>query len=520
MDHDFDYVIVGSGFGGSVAAYRLSEKGYRVLVLEKGRRWKPEDFPATNWNLRKWLWLPGMGFRGFFKMTFMRHVGILSGVGVGGGSLVYGNTLPRPADPFFVSGNWKGVADWKRELEPHYGVAEQMLGATPNPKLCDADLVLQGVATACGMSDRFEPTRVAVFFGEPEEEVPDPYFGGRGPHRRGCTFCGGCMTGCRFDAKNTLDKNYLFLAEKNGAKVWERRKALRVEDLHGAKGEEGYRVTFTGSAGAAGRRKQVTAGGVILAGGVLGTVRLMLDMKRGPLGALSDLVGDYIRTNNESLVLVHSTRNGKDFSKGVAIGSLFPADGETHVEPVRYGSGSGFWKTMGVPMIGRGGFGRRLFAITGRLLKNPLPWLRIYLSRDFARESFILLIMQHLDSTLRFTRGRRRMRSRLSSGKAPTAFMDVTQQLARAAAGEVNGTPFVMVTEALTAIPTTAHILGGCVIGPDRERGVIDAQQQVYGYRNLYVCDGSAISSNPGVNPALTITAMTERVMSKIPRKK
>jgi cholesterol oxidase len=519
MDHDFDYVIVGSGFGGSVAACRLSEKGYRVLVLEKGGRWKPESFPRTNWNLRKWLWFPVLGFHGFFKMTFMKHVGILSGVGVGGGSLVYGNTLPRPADPFFSSGNWARIADWKKELEPYYLRAERMLGATENPQLFDADKALESVASGYGKSGNFAPTRVAIYFGEPEKEVPDPYFGGRGPTRKGCTFCGACMTGCRYDAKNTLDKNYLYLAERQGAKVLPGKRVIRIEDPHHSAGKKGYSITYTSATGLFRRRSTLTAGGVILAGGVLGTVRLLLEMKRKYLPGLSDQVGNHIRTNNESLVLVHSVQKEKDFSKGVAIGSIFPPDGDTHAEAVRYGSGSGFWKTVGVPMIRGGSFLRRLFSLAGHFITHPGAWFRIYFSRNFARESFILLIMQHLDSTLRFRRGIGRMRSALSTGEAPSAFMPVAGHLARATAERVEGTAFVMVTEALTATPTTAHILGGCVIGRNREEGVIDSDHRVFGYNNLFICDGSAVSSNPGVNPALTITAMAERAMSKIPPK-
>lgn len=520
MEVDYDFVIVGSGFGGSVSAYRLSEKGYRVLVLEKGRRWKPEQFPKTNWNLRKWMWLPFFRFFGFFKLTFMKHVAILSGVGVGGGSLVYGNTLPRPPDPFFNSGNWAGILDWKSELEPHYREAERMLGAAANPHLGDADLALGAVAESYKKQGEFESTRVGIYFGEPEKEVPDPYFHGAGPSRTGCTFCGACMTGCRFDAKNTLDKNYLYLAEKNGVEIIAEKKVRRLEPINGQIGKEGYRITFTDSTRLLKRTGSVTARAVVLSGGVLGTVRLLMDMKRGELDGLSDRVGDFIRTNNESLVLVHASEKQKDFSKGVAIGSIFPPDQHTHVEAVRYGSGSGFWKLMGVPMIhGKTVLGR-VYRLTGYFFRRPLPWLRSYFSRNFARESFILLIMQHLDSTLKFRRGKWRMKSDLSTGKAPTAMMQVAMDLAHATAREVDGNAFVMATEAITATPTTAHILGGCVIGQSREEGVIDSEQRVFGYENLYVCDGSAISSNPGVNPALTITAMTERVMSRISRKK
>jgi len=526
MKNDYDYIIIGSGFGGSVSALRLTEKGFNVLVIEKGRRWKPEEFPETNWNLRKWLWLPPIRFRGIFKITIMRHVGILSGVGVGGGSLTYANTLPRPRDTFFQSGSWAGLAEWKRDLEPHYAEAERMLGATENPGLYDSDEALRAVAVKLGKSKLFEPTRVSVFFGEPEEEVPDPFFKGEGPRRTGCNFCGGCMTGCRYDAKNSLDKNYLYLAERGGAEVLPEKKVIRVvpvdneKNSAGEPGEAGYRVLINDTSGLIKRKKELTAGGVIFSGGVLGTVRLLLNMKRRYMPGLSDLVGSEIRTNNESLSTVHSAQKEKDFSKGVAIGSIFPPDGDSHIEAVRYGSGSGFWKLMGVPMVvGRSVFSRILKLIWS-FLSRPLPWLRIYTSRNFAKESVILLFMQHLDSTLRLKRGLLNMRTTLSSGPAPSASIPLARELANATSTEVDGHPFVATSEAILGTPLTAHILGGCVIGKDDSSGVIDPDHKVYGYKNLFVCDGSAISANPGVNPALSITAMTELAMSKIPLKK
>lgn len=521
MQTDYDYIIIGSGFGGSVSALRLVEKGYNVLVLEKGRRYTPEDFPKTNWQLRKWLWLPGFRFFGFFKMTFLKHVGILSGVGVGGGSLVYANTLPRPEVAFFNSGSWSGLADWKRELEPHYRTAEKMLGANVNPELFDADCTLEKVAGQYGKAEFFEPTRVAVYFGESEKTVPDPYFGGEGPVRAGCAHCGGCMTGCRYNAKNTLDKNYLYLAEKRGARILSQARAIAVVPVNGSDGDSGYRIEYRNQNGFLIKKKRsVTVAGVIFAGGVLGTVRLLLNMKKSYLPDLSDHVGDHIRTNNESLVLVHSRDHAKDFSKGVAIGSIFPPDNDTHLEAVRYGSGSGFWKTMGVPMVP----GRSAAARIGNaglfFLKKPWSWLRVWFSRDFAKESVILLFMQHLDSTLKFKWGRGTLRSTVSTGVPPTAYMPLAMELAHATSREINGTPFVMISELLTGMPVTAHILGGAVIGRSSEEGVIDKDQKVFGYKNMYICDGSAISANPGVNPSLTITAMTERAMACIPNKK
>jgi len=520
MNYDYDYIVVGSGFGGSVSALRLTEKGYRVLVIEKGKRWKKEEFPETNWKLKKWLWLPVLHFRGIFKITLMRHVAILSGVGVGGGSLTYCNTLPRPREPFFHSGSWAGIADWKTELEPHYARAEHMLGATENPALYDSDMALKAVAERFGKSTEFEPTQVAVFFGEPEEEVPDPFFKGEGPRRAGCNHCGGCMTGCRYDAKNTLDRNYLYLAEKGGAELWPEKKVVRVEAFENGSAGEYYRISMKDTTGWIRRKTHLTAGAVILAGGVLGTVRLLLNLKKRYLTRISEQLGAEIRTNNESLSLVHSRLKEKDFSKGVSIGSIFPPDEETHIEAVRYASGSGFWKMLGVPLThGRTVVGR-ILKLFWSLLRHPRSWLRVYFSKDFAKESMILLFMQHLDSTLRFKRGLFNLRSALSTGPAPSAAMPLARKLSEATAEEIKGSPFVVATEAVLGTPLTAHILGGCVIGKNPSEGVIDKDQKVFGYENLYVCDGSAISANPGVNPALTITAMTERVMKTIPDKK
>ena len=516
----YDYVIIGSGFGGSVSALRLSEKGYKVLVIEKGKWWKPEDFPKNNWHLRKWLWLPFFRFFGFFKMTFLRHVGILSGVGVGGGSLVYANTLPRPKKQFFETGSWAGITDWQKELEPHYKTAEKMLGATRTTQLFDADLALKEVAKKMGHDKEFEPTDVAVFFGEPEMEVADPFFDGEGPRRVGCNFCGACMTGCRYNAKNTLDKNYLYLAMKKGAEVVAEQKVTDVRPAGKKDGSDGYVVTYKKSTSLLfSRKKQIKAKGIVFSGGVLGTVRLLLDMKEKGLPQLSNMTGNDIRTNNESLIQVHSSEKEKDFSKGVAIGSIFPPDENSHVEPVRYGSGSGFFKLMGVPLT----FGKNGWNRTGKLLKKlitrPGTWLSIYFSKNFSKESVILLFMQHLDSTLRFKRGLFNLKSTVSSGKAPTSFIPRAKELAEHTSDIIHGAPFVMTTEALFGIPTTAHILGGAVIGNSPETGVIDPHHKVFGYQNMYVCDGSAISANPGVNPSLTITAMTERAMHFIPEK-
>ncbi len=515
VDNSYDYVVIGSGFGGSVSALRLSEKGYKVLVIEKGSWWKPKDFPKTNWNLKKWLWLPSLRFFGFFKLTFLRHVGILSGVGVGGGSLVYANTLPRPNSRFFNSGSWAGIADWENELEPHYKTAEKMLGATQNPKLFDADLALQEVAVRTNCQAGFEPTNVGVFFGEPEKIVPDPFFNGKGPDREGCSHCGGCMTGCRHNAKNSLDKNYLYLAIKNGVEVLAKSKVTKVTTS--GNGKDGYEITYSNSfSWLPSKKVTIKSKGVIFSGGVLGTVRLLLNMKKNQLPKLSEKVGCDIRTNNESLIYVVSRDKTKDFSKGIAIGSIFPSDENSHIEPVRYGEGSNFWKLMGVPLTYGSNFFIRFGKLMYHLVVHPVSWLRIYTARDFASRSVILLFMQHLDSTVKFSRGIFNLTSHISTGKAPTAFIPEAKKLAEETSKVIDGKAFVLSTEALTGIPTTAHILGGCPIGSTAETGVINKHQQVFGYENMFVCDGSAISANPGVNPSLTITAMTELAMSKV----
>jgi len=520
LEKEYDYIIIGSGFGGSVSALRLSEKGYKVLVIEKGKHYKSTDFPRTNWHLKKWMWLPSLRFFGFFKMTFFRHVGVLSGVGVGGGSLVYANTLPRPKPYFFTTGNWAGIADWQIELEPHYQTAEKMLGATKNPGLFDSDNALHAVAKAFGKENQFEPTKVAVYFGESDKTVLDPFFNGEGPERSGCNFCGACMTGCRFDAKNTLDKNYLYLAQKKSAKVLAEHLVTSVHRVKNEEGKDAYVISLNCSTSFLfKKKKEILTKGIIFAGGVLGTVRLLLDMKTKGLPNLSHQVGNHIRTNNESLVLVTSTDKTKNFSKGVAIGSIFPVDDDSHLEPVRYGSGSGFWKLMGAPLTFGSNIFSRFFKIIIQYLRHPFLYIKLFTVNDFAKQSVILLFMQHLDSTLRFKKGLFKMNSSMSTGEIPTAFMPLAKSLADKASEIVKGKPLVLITEALTGIPTTAHILGGSVIGISPETGVIDSNQKVFGYDNMYVCDGSAVSANPGVNPALTITAMTERAMSFIPNK-
>lgn len=520
---DYDYVIIGSGFGGSVSALRLSEKGHRVLVIEKGKWYHGEDFPKNNWHLKRWLWMPALRFYGIFKLTLIRQVSIISGVGVGGGSLVYANTLPRPNPAFFKSGNWANLRDWKKELEEHYTEAERMLGVTKNPKLFDADLALQKVAGKRGKNHEFEPTNVSVFFGDgsgdTQEEVPDPYFNGEGPARSACTFCGQCMTGCPHNAKNSLDKNYLWLAKKKGANILAEHKVISVKPIGTEDGSDGYEIVYKPSTSFFRNKKiRIKAKGVIFSGGVLGTVRLLLNMKKqGALPRLSNLTGDFIRTNNESLIFVVSKNKETDFSKGIAIGSIFPPDNNGHIEAVRYGEGSGFWRITSLPLVFSTNIFNRLGQLLIKLFKQPRSWFRVYFTKDYSKKTMILLFMQHLDSTLRFRRGWWHLRSSVSSGVKPTPFIPLAKKLAQETAEVNNGDEYVFLTDILTGAPSTAHILGGAVIGKSKDDGVIDTNQKVFGYQNMYICDGSAMSANPGVNPSLTITAMTERAMSKIP---
>ncbi len=518
-----DVIVIGSGFGGSVAALRLAEKGYRVLVLEKGKRFAPGDFPKTNWDLRRWLWMPEAAMHGIFKMTFFEHVTIFSGVGVGGGSLVYANTLPVPKESFFKSGSWAGLRDWQSELAPHYVTAKRMLGATPNPQLSPGDEVLHQIARDRGREKDFAPTNVAVFFGEPGKRVPDPYFEGKGPERTGCTFCGACMTGCRVGAKNTLDKNYLYLAEKLGLEILAETEATAVRPRPGG----GYVVLARTGLGWKKESRTFTADRVVFAGGVLGTVDLLLKMKEDPDGlpGLSPRTGELVRTNSESLIAVITPRSDQDLSRGVAIGSILHTDEHSHIEPVRYGAGSGFFRLLIAPHAPGETVMERLGRAVGSAARHPLRMLRALLVPDLARHSQILLYMRSLEGTLSLRRKsgartgfRKGLATELMAGATPpAAFIPEATDLAEDFAKRVDGVTFNMVTETLQGIPSTAHILGGACVGRTADEGVIDENHEVFGYPGLYVVDGSSVSANPGVNPSLTITALAERAMARIP---
>ncbi len=514
-DIDYDFVIIGSGFGGSVSALRLSEKGYKVLVMEKGKWLKQQDFPKTNWHLKRWLWLPFLRFFGLFKMTFFRHVGVLSGVGVGGGSLVYANTLPVPSKRFFTAKSWSHLADWEQELTPHYKTALRMLGATENPVLQPGDKALQQLACDMGKEKDFHKTQVAVFFGEQGKTVKDPYFGGEGPDRAGCTFCGGCMLGCRYNAKNTLDKNYLYFAQKKGAKIQAESEVTDVRPIAGAV----YEIEWQSSTRFQKSKHLIRAKHVVFAGGVMGTVKLLLKLKEGSLSKLSDKLGTGVRTNSEALIAVTTPDTHQDLSKGVAIGAILNTDENSHLEAVRYSAGAGFWRLSMYPLV----HGRYAIERIGRLLWNvirhPIDNFKIMTVKDWAKQTQILLFMQTVDSTLKFTRGKFGMSSSTDQGTPPTAFIPEARDIGDKYAEKLNGKPTTLITETLFGIPTTAHILGGATMGENASEGVIDKDNKLFGYDNMWVCDGSMISANIGVNPSLTITALTERAMSKIPEK-
>lgn len=521
---DYDYIIIGSGFGGSVAALRLAEKGYRVLVLEKGKWLREDDFPKTNWHVKRWLWLPMFRFFGLFSLTVFRHVTILGGVGVGGGSLVYANTMPIPKKDFFASPSWAHLADWEAELKDFYPLALKMRGAEPCPRLENGDLALKQLAEDIGKADHFHGTTVGVYFGEPEKTAPDPYFGGEGPDRTGCRFCGGCMLGCRYNSKNTLDKNYLHLAQKHGAVIQAESRVYDVSPMDDPNGSDGYRVRWKSATklfpGLFRQTGEFSTRGVVFAGGVLGTTRLLLDLKKSSLPNLSDKVGTGVRTNSESLVGVTTFDRDKTFSDGVAISAILHTDAHSHLETVRYSAGSGIWRLLMSPMIRGGNVFVRLLRLVLDIILHPVANFKAFTVSDWSKKTQILLFMQTLDSTLRLTKGLFGLKSTIDQGDPPTAFIPEAEDLAEKYARIVNGKPMVLLTETVLGIPTTAHILGGAIMGRDKNEGVIDKDCRVFGYENMYVCDGSMISANIGVNPSLTITALSERAMSRISKKR
>ncbi|MCB9007303.1 MAG: GMC family oxidoreductase [Ardenticatenaceae bacterium] len=528
-DDVFDFVIVGSGFGGSVSAMRLTEKGYRVLVLERGKRYQAKDFPKSNWNIFKYLWQPALRCFGIMGVNFLDDMMILNGSGVGGGSLVYASTHIEPGEGFYEAPEWVDLANWRFELAPHFRTANRMLGVRENPLFWPADFRLQEIANEVGQGHTFKPTPVAIYFGDPGETVPDPFFGGEGPERAGCIHCGGCMVGCQHNAKNTLDKNYLYFAEKWGAEVRSEANVLGIRPLYGPQpGAARYEIEYEKVTDwLFKRRQQVQARHVIVSAGVLGTVNLLLkcrdETKTLPL--LSQRLGWMVRSNSEALMGVTAREGEVDYSKGVAITSHFWLDEVTSVEPVRYPRGSSLMRNLAVPLVSLQGGGWRRF---GRFLvegvKRPYDFLKTRFLPDWARDSTILLIMQTAENRMRLKRGRslftlfrRGLVSERDDSLPIPAVIDAGRSVVNRFAEKINGIPQSTVNEVLLETPSTAHILGGCGIAANDAQGVIDTHHQVFNYPGLFVADGSVIPANLGVNPSLTITAMTERAMSLIP---
>lgn len=517
-DFQHDYIIIGSGFGGSVSALRLVEKGYRVLTLEQGSELKAEDFPKTNWNLKRWLWIPKIGFRGLFRIEPYRHVTVLAGAGVGGGSLVYANTLPIPKDGFFQSASWAHLADWKGELMPHYQTARRMLGAAPLDFDSPADAVLKQIAEDRGTPEAYEKPHLAILMGDSSKQIPDPYFDGEGPPRTPCHLCGGCMTGCRHDGKNTLDKNYLYLARKHGLQLHADTEVVKVSPIEGG----GYRVTALQGRGIFFRKKvSYTTRNVVFSGGALGSNQLLLKLKQDPtaLPKLSERLGHRVRTNSEALIFVTVPGGKDDYSEGVAINSLLQTDEHSHLEMCRYASGSGFFRLSALPHLpGNSSVPVQILRMLATFIVHPIRTLRAMSVWDWAKRTMILLYMRSTEGTLRFERGLfGRLKTEIDEGDAPEARIAEASELALQIAKKTGGVPMSGFVESILNTPITAHILGGCAMGDSADEGVIDTQHRMFGYDGLYVVDGSTVSANPGVNPSLTITALAERAMTFIP---
>jgi len=524
--HDYDWIVIGSGFGGSVSALRLAEKGYKVAVLECGRRFEDHEFAKTTWNWRRYLWAPKLGCKGILRMTIFRDVAILSGCGVGGGSLGYANTLYRAPSRFFADPQWAGLNDWEASFAPHYDTAERLLGVNQVPFDDPGDEVLRELGRDLGVEHTHAKTNVGVFFGDAGETVPDPYFDGEGPNRTGCVRCGGCMIGCRFGAKNTLVKNYLHLAERRGVRVFPESFVTAVRPIDAPDGSDGYKVISQRPGSWLGRGAHtLTAGGVVFAAGALGTNQLLQSCRAGgSLPRISHRLGYQVRTNSEAILAV-TADDKRDFTRRVAItGSIYP-DPDTHIESVTYGGGGGSMSLLFTVLTGQGTRLTRPLRFLYEVLKNPRQYLRTLVPGNWSSRTLILLVMQTLDNSIRlrprdklFGRGVRLQTAQDPDNPNPT-YIEAANDAALRIADKLEGVPQSSVFEALANIPSTAHILGGAVIGADQDDGVVDPGCNVYGYRNLMVCDGAAVPANPGVNPSLTITALAEHAMSGVPAK-
>ncbi len=528
MQPSYDYVIVGSGFGGSVSAMRLAEKGYSVLVLEKGKRFEDADFAKSNWQFWKYLWMPALRAHGILQVSILKGVMVLHGAGVGGGSLGYAGVLEVPTEETFSAPAWNRPLAWGEVLKPHYDTARRMLGVARNPRLWKADEVLHQFAVEAGMESTFRATEVGAYFGRPGATAADPYFGGAGPDRTGCIQCGACMVGCRYNAKNTLPKNYLYFAQKHGAQVLPESQVIDVRPLSaGESGGARYEVRYRRSTGLLAPHMQaVRARNVIFSAGVMGTVRLLLslrDIKRS-LPNLSPCLGDMVRTNSEALLGSVARKSEINYSQGVAISSLYNADEITRVEPVRYPAGSSLMRFLAAPLIDPNvSVPRRALDFIGWAITHPMDFARALILPGWAHNVTILLVMQRADNRMRFrisrsiyTLFRRGMVAEPVPGYEISAQVKGSHELTREFARRTDGIPLGSVGENLLGLPTTAHILGGAPIGPDASSGVVNENFEVHNYPGLYIIDGSIVPANPGVNPSLTIAALAEYAMSKV----
>jgi cholesterol oxidase len=522
---DYDVAIIGSGFGGSVSALRLSEKGYRVAVIEQGNRVTAEDVEEGNKDLRRLTWLPPLGFTGYFCQDFFRHVTLVRGIGVGGGSIVYAAVLLRPPDPFFADNAWSQLGvDWKQELSPFYQTAETMLGVCANPHSDLQDIYLRQTADRMGAGSTFGPTPNGIYFGKPEVLLPDPYFKGAGPHRAGCFLCGQCLTGCPHGSKNSLDKNYLFLAEKLGATILPFRKVTGITP----QATGGFALEMQSPIEKRRAYPPIRAAKVILAAGVLGTLELLFHCRNvsGTLPAVSNQLGNVVRTNSEAIVGVLSPEPSVDLTSGTAISSHFYPDSHTHVTQNRFPAGYEYMKYFYGPLVDERRPAIRSLKTLAAMAADPMSAWRGWREENWHKRITVLTVMQHIDNRIRFEYrpkashffGRGLVSRNVPGQSAPT-WLPVANQAARTLADTIGGRPLNLLTESVGATSTTAHILGGCHMGRSSETGVIDTNHRVFGYPDLYVIDGSSVSANIGANPSLTITALAERAISLIPPK-
>jgi cholesterol oxidase len=531
MSQTYDYVIIGSGFGGSVSALRLIEKGYSVLILEKGKRFADQDFAKSNWQYWKYVWMPAIRAYGILQISILKGVMVLHGAGFGGGSLGYANVLEVPSDKTFATPAWNQNVKWGEVLSEHYATARKMLGAARNPKLWKADILLQQMAEEQGMGYTFRATDVGAYFGEAGTVVPDPFFGGEGPERAGCQHCGGCMVGCRNNAKNTLPKNYLYFAEKKGAQVKTEMEVVDIRPLTIDNGQQmvngaRYEVIYQSSTSPLKQKQTVRANNVIFSAGVMGTMKLLLNLRdvKGSLPKLSRRLGHMVRTNSEALLGSVARKSDINYSEGVSISSIYNYDEITRIEPVRYPDGSSLMRFLAAPLIDTDvSIPMRLLKFFWWTLTHPIDFLKALVLPGWAHNVTILLVMQHADNRMRFRIGRSLFtlfRSGMVADEEPGyeigAQVKGSHELTRDFSARINGIPLGSIGENLLNLPTTAHILGGAPIGKNAEEGVVDENFTVHNYDGLYIIDGSIMPANPGVNPSLTITALAEYAMSKI----